>query len=73
MHVEKVLSDYDFEPDEFSTTEETKVREPNRLSAVVAMTTAPVLRRDASWDFIDLGRTRPPVYTIELTDQNIKE
>lgn len=75
MHVEKVLSDYDFEPDEFSTSETAKAREPNRMSVAIADSTVPVLRRDANWNFvdIDLEGKRPPVYTVELMDDNYKK
>lgn len=74
MHVETVLAEYDFEPDEFASKDGAAARLPNRLSAGVSAATVPVLRRNTAWDFVDIdtGRTRPPVYTVDLTDENFK-
>ena len=74
MHVENVLAEYDFEPDEFSTKDSAAARQPNRLSAGVSATTVPILKRNTAWNFadIDSGRTRPPVYIVDLTDDNFR-
>ena len=74
VHVEKVLGKYDFEPDEFSIQDNTEAREPGRLSVAMAAGTGAVVTKDASWDFvdIDLNKTKPPVYMVELVDSNSK-
>ena len=73
MHVEKVLRDDDFEPDAFATADDAK-SPISRLSSGFPNSDIPVLRRDDSWDFIDvdLGRAKPPVYSVVLEPDNFK-
>ncbi|KAI0684697.1 hypothetical protein BC835DRAFT_1422063 [Cytidiella melzeri] len=66
VHVKQVLSDQDFEPDEFSTdAEDVKVTSATRTTFSVqgAMPFTPVVTRNTNWDFVD--QTRPPIYTVE--------
>lgn len=76
LHVEKVLADHDFEPDDFSADDTSKMRNSNRMSNVVGDATqgTTVLKRDTNWDFIDIERSqsRPPIYTIDVLVDDYK-
>jgi hypothetical protein len=70
VHVEKVLSDQNFEPDEFATDENPKAswNGSRPFTVQAALPTTPLVTRNANWDFDSADEPRPPIFTVGLEE-----